>query len=35
MRIKYVTLSNNGYLVSIPVKNGQAIVLILILKKKH
>ena len=23
MRIKYVKLSNNGYLVSIPVKNGQ------------
>ena len=25
MRIKYVKLSNNRYLVSIPVKNGQTI----------
>ena len=33
MRIKYVTLSNNGYLVTIPVKNGQTIRMNIDIKK--
>ena len=33
MRIKYVKLSNNGYLVSIPVKNGQTIRINIDIKK--
>ena len=34
MRIKYVKLSNNGYLVSIPVKNGQTIRINIDIKNK-
>ena len=34
MRIKYVKLSNNGYLVSISVKNGQTIRINIDIKKK-
>ena len=34
MRIKYVKLSNNGYLVSIPVKTGQTIRINIDIKKK-
>ena len=33
MRIKYLKLSNNGYLVSIPVKNGQNISMNIDIKK--
>ena len=33
MRIKYIKLSNNGYLVSIPVKNGQTIRINIDIKK--
>ena len=34
MRIKYVKLSNNGYLMSIPVKNGQTIRINIDIKNK-
>ena len=35
MRIKYIKLSNNGYLVSIPVKNGQTIRINIDIKKQN